>query len=151
MKSFLRCFLCCWILYKKRIILIRVISIVMGYCWRNISNLVRFITKLFISLRIETLFVSPTHIWVKFHGNFAGSYKYTIVKFLYYNWQIDQQLLYSNIIMEECINDCINHVKYVSKRKPTIEKILASMSKLNIEDLKAWKLKKLLSSMIEKQ
>ena len=53
--------------------------------------------------------------------------------------------------MEECINDCINHVKYVSKRKPTIEKILASMSKLNIEDLKAWKLKKLLSSMIEKQ
>ena len=53
--------------------------------------------------------------------------------------------------MEECINECINHINYVSKKKPTFEKILASMSKLDTEDLDAEKLRKLLSVMVEKQ
>ena len=43
-------------------------------------------------------------------------------------------LLYYNIIMETSVYDCINHIKYVSKKNPTFEKILASMLKLNAVD-----------------
>ena len=39
--------------------------------------------------------------------------------------------------MEGSIYDCINHIKYVSKKKPTFEEILASMSELDTEDKKA--------------
>ena len=36
--------------------------------------------------------------------------------------------------MEGSIYDCINHISYVSKKKPTFEKILASMSKFDTVD-----------------
>ena len=46
----------------------------------------------------------------------------------------------------------IKHIKYVSKKKPTFEKILASMSKLDtVDNLNEDKLTKLLSGMIENQ
>ena len=53
--------------------------------------------------------------------------------------------------MEGSIYDCIKHLKYVSKKKPTFdEKILASMSKLDtVNNLDADKLKKLLSGITE--
>ena len=55
-------------------------------------------------------------------------------------------------MMKGSIYDCINHIKYVSKKKPTFEKILASMSKLDtVDNLDANKLRKLLSGMIENQ
>ena len=55
--------------------------------------------------------------------------------------------------MEGSIYDCIKHLKYVSKKKPTFdEKILASMSKLDtVNNLDADKLKKLLSGITENQ
>ena len=54
--------------------------------------------------------------------------------------------------MEESIYDHINHIKYVSKKKSTFEKILATMSKLDtVDNLDADKLRKLLSGMIENQ
>ena len=54
--------------------------------------------------------------------------------------------------MEGSIYDCINHVKYVSKKNPTFEKILASMSKLDtVNKLDTDNLRKLLSGMIENQ
>ena len=54
--------------------------------------------------------------------------------------------------MEGSIYDCINHIKCASKKKPTCEKILASMSKLDtVENLDADKLRKRLSDMIENQ
>ena len=53
--------------------------------------------------------------------------------------------------MEGSIYDCINHVKYVCKKKPAFGKILASMSKLDtVDNLDADKLRKLLSFMIKK-
>ena len=55
--------------------------------------------------------------------------------------------------MEGSIYDCIKHLKYVSKKKPTFdEKILASMSKLDtVNNLDADKLKKHLSGITENQ
>ena len=54
--------------------------------------------------------------------------------------------------MEGSIFDCINYIKYVSKKKPPFEKILASMSKLDtVDNLDVDKLRKLLSGMIENQ
>ena len=58
-------------------------------------------------------------------------------------------LLYYTIIMERSIYDCISHIKYVSKKNPTFEKILASMSKLNaVDNPDADELRTLLSGMI---
>ena len=54
--------------------------------------------------------------------------------------------------MEGSIYNCISHTKYVRKKKPTFEKLLASMSELDTEDnLDVDKLRKLLSGMIENQ
>ena len=54
--------------------------------------------------------------------------------------------------MEGSIYTCINYIKYVSKKKPTFEKILASMLKLDtVDNLDEDKLRKLLSGMIENQ
>ena len=54
--------------------------------------------------------------------------------------------------MEGSIYDYVNHIKYVSKKKPTFEKNLASMSKLDtMDNLDADKLRKLLSAMIKNQ
>ena len=36
--------------------------------------------------------------------------------------------------MEGSVYDCINHIKYVNKKKPTFEKFIASMSKLDTVD-----------------
>ena len=50
--------------------------------------------------------------------------------------------------MQGSIYDCINHDKYVSKKKPTFEKILTSMSKLNtVDNLDADKLRKRISDL----
>ena len=54
--------------------------------------------------------------------------------------------------MEESIYERINHIKYVSKKTSTFEKILATMSKLDtVANLDADKLRKLLSGMIQNQ
>ena len=54
--------------------------------------------------------------------------------------------------MEGSIYDCINHIKYVSQRKSTFEKILASMSKLDtVNNLDKDKLRKIFSGMVENQ
>ena len=54
--------------------------------------------------------------------------------------------------MEGSIYDCINHIKHVSKKKPTFEKILANMSKLDTADnLGADKLRKFVPGMNENQ
>ena len=50
------------------------------------------------------------------------------------------------------IYDCINNIKYVSKKKPTFENILSSMSKLDrVGNLDADKLRKLFSCTIKNQ
>ena len=49
--------------------------------------------------------------------------------------------------MEGSIYDCINHDKYVSKKNPTFEYFLISMSKLGTSE----KLRKLLSGIINDQ
>ena len=54
--------------------------------------------------------------------------------------------------MEGSIYDCINHIKHVSKKKPTFKKILASMSKLDtVDNLDADKLRKFVSGMNKNQ
>ena len=53
--------------------------------------------------------------------------------------------------MKEPIYDYINHIKYINKKKSTFEKILASISKLDTEDLNAKKSRKHLSGITEKQ
>ena len=54
--------------------------------------------------------------------------------------------------MEGSIYDCINHIKYVGKKKPAFGKILASKSKLDtVDNLDADKLRKLLPVMIKKK
>ena len=53
--------------------------------------------------------------------------------------------------MKESIYDYINHIKYINKKKSTFEKILASISKLDTEDLNAKKSRKHLSCITEKQ
>lgn len=53
---------------------------------------------------------------------------------------------YCNIIMERSIYGCINHIKCVSKKRLTFEKILGSMSKSK-DNLDADKLRKLFSGM----
>ena len=54
--------------------------------------------------------------------------------------------------MEGPIYDCFNHIKHVSKKKPTFKKILASMSKLDtVDNLDADKLRKFVSGMNKNQ
>ena len=54
--------------------------------------------------------------------------------------------------MEGSIYDCFNHIKHVSKKKPTFKKILASMSKLDtVDNLDADKLRKFVSGMNKNQ
>ena len=54
--------------------------------------------------------------------------------------------------MEGSIYDYFNHIKHVSKKKPTFKKILASMSKLDtVDNLDADKLRKFVSGMNKNQ
>ena len=66
------------------IILVCVLSIILGYFWRNIPNLVTFLQNSYHK-EIGTLFFSsPKRIKVQSNENLNISYKHSISKYLHY-------------------------------------------------------------------